>query len=367
MNVEAAVLRMTDGPFCIEPLQIDAPRADEILVRVVATGMCHTDHEVVHGHMPPAAPAVLGHEGAGVVEAVGAAVTRLVPGDHVVLSFPSCGTCPACQSGTPVRCDRIVALSISGARADGSPTLRDAQGCPVHGCYFGQSSFATRALARANDAVKVRKDAPLELLGPLGCGVQTGAGTVLNTLKPSPGSSIAVFGAGAVGLSAVMAAKIAGCGTVVVVDRVASRLALALELGATHVVNADRQDALTEIQKLGGVDHSVEASGHPRAVEAAIMALKPHGVCALLGVAAPGTKITLEHSHLLFLRTVVGVMQGDANPQTFIPKLVDYFLEGRLPVDRLSRLYELKDINQALRDSASGAVIKPIIRLAARP
>ena len=235
--VRAAVVRQKGGPFAIEQLQLEGPRADEVLVRVIATGMCHTDMVVRDQVYPVPQPIVLGHEGAEVVEKVGAGVVKVRPGDHVVLTFMSCGRCRLCEQGRPSNCENFNAHNFSGGRADGTGSLRDDRGS-IHDHFFGQSSFSTFAVANERNVVKVPKEAPLELLGPLGCGIQTGAGAVMNALKIGHGASFAAFGAGAVGLSAVMAARAVGATTIIAVDVVPPRLALAKEIGATHTVNA---------------------------------------------------------------------------------------------------------------------------------
>ncbi len=238
-------MRGKGGPFQIETLTVDQPRADEVLVRIVATGMCHTDIVIRDQVYPVPLPIVLGHEGAGIIERVGSAVRKVIPGDHVVLSFMSCGHCTRCAMGQPAYCERGHPLCFGGTREDGSTASRDSRSEPVHDHFFGQSSFGTYALANERTVVKVPKDLPLERLGPLGCGIQTGAGSVMNALKIGTGASFTAFGSGSVGLSAVMAARIVGATTIIAVDVVASRLALAKELGATHTVNL-----LTPIQFL---------------------------------------------------------------------------------------------------------------------
>ncbi|MET0984666.1 MAG: NAD(P)-dependent alcohol dehydrogenase [Steroidobacteraceae bacterium] len=364
MQIRAAVLEKPHGQFKIETLEIDQPQPSEVLVRIVAAGICHTDLSVVEEHLPAPMPIVLGHEGAGIVERVGSAVTHVAPGDHVVLTFPYCGRCSKCKAGRPYFCEQIINLSLAGTRADGSHTIR-APNRSVCGCFFGQSSFATHAIAYANNTVKVPKEAPLEAMAPLGCGIQTGAGTVLNVLKPTAQSAIAVFGCGAVGLAAVMAAKLCGARVIVAVDRVDSRLDVARALGATHIVNTERQDALEVINAAGGLDFSVEASGNSKLCEIAVAGLKPFGgVCAMLGVPKPGSTLTFDHSHLVTGRSVVGITQGDAKPQEFIPQLAQLFLDGKLPVDKLVRTYRLDEINQAVADSVSGRTIKPVLQMA---
>lgn len=362
MKIQAAVVRDIGGPFLNETLELDEPRGEEVLVRIVATGMCHSDLSVVHGHYPLGMPWVLGHEGAGVVEKVGAEVTHVVPGDHVVLSFASCGQCKPCKSGHAAYCEQLMPLNLYGKRLDGSPTLTGPGG-EVNGCFFQQSSFATHALAHRRNVVKVDKSAPLELLGPLGCGIQTGAGAVLNVLKPKAGSSFAVFGAGGVGMAALMGAKIAGCDPIVAVDPVASRRELARELGATLVIDPTSQDAVEILTAQGGVDFVIEATGIPAVVEAAIKVLAPQGTCGILGVPKPGSTATFDIGHVGGGRVVRGIIEGDADPHSFIPYLVEQHLAGNLPIDKLSRFYDLSDINEAMADSESGVAVKPILRV----
>jgi aryl-alcohol dehydrogenase len=234
MRITAAVARERFGPFSIEKVELTDPRPDELLVKILASGMCQTDQHGRDGYYNTPLPAVFGHEGAGVVEAVGAAVTQFTPGDHVVISFPSCGVCDNCRRKMAWHCQDNLKLKMSGMRPDGS-TLMSQDGTPVYSAFFQQSSFATHAIANERFAVKVRRDAPLDLLGPLACSGQTGAGAVLNTLQPEPGDALAVFGVGAVGLSALMAAKIAGCDPIIAIDIHLERLARSREIGACQV------------------------------------------------------------------------------------------------------------------------------------
>jgi aryl-alcohol dehydrogenase len=364
-TVTAAVVRDRGAPFTIEQLELTDPRADELLVKVVASGMCQTDLHGRDGYFKPAYPAVYGHEGAGIVEAVGSAVTRFKPGDHVVMSYPWCGACPNCRRDMQSHCTKNFDLKMGGTRADGS-TLMRSNGAAVFSAFFQQSSFATYAIANERFAVKVRADAPLELLGPFACSGQTGAGAVLNSLKPQPGDALAVFGTGAVGLSALMAAKIAGCDPIIAVDLHEQRLALARGLGATHTVNhTGRTDVVAEIRKItgDGVRFSVETSAQPAVFREAVDALMPAGTCVLLGSARKGTEATLEMPFLQFGRIVRGVIQGESRPIEFIPKLVDHLMEGRMPVERMMTFYPLADINRAAADTAKGTTIKPVLRM----
>ncbi|MGW0804101.1 NAD(P)-dependent alcohol dehydrogenase [Nonomuraea sp. NPDC002799] len=367
MRITAALTETRGAPFALTPLELDDPRPGEVLVRMVSSGVCHTDLIVRDQWYPVPLPAVLGHEGAGVVEAVGGGVGYVAPGDHVVLTFNSCGGCRMCDHGRPAYCDGFFARNFAGARPDGSSPLRREGGADVHGVFFGQSSFATYALATERNVVKVDRDAPLELLGPLGCGVQTGAGGVLNSLDPPAGSDIAVFGAGSVGISAVMAAVIAGCSTIVAIDLNERRLELARELGATHAIDAALDDPVERLRDLTGglgFDYTIETTAVPSVLRQAVDALGNGGTCGVIGAAALGTEVSLDMSSLLFGRSVRGIVEGDSVPRRFIPKLVDLHRQGRFPFDRLIRTYAFEDINQAVEDSEKGNTLKPVLTFA---
>lgn len=367
MRITAAVVPARGQPFEIQELDLAGPAADEVLLRVVASGICHTDLHARDGYFPNLPyPVVCGHEGAGIVEAAGSAVTGLAPGDHVVVSFPWCGECGPCRSDHPAYCVNARAMKSGGRRVDGSTPLSRG-GAPVYSCFFQQSSFSTFAVAPAKDVVKVRADAPIELLGPLGCGLQTGAGAVLNVMAPRAGQSFAVFGVGGVGLSGLMAARIAGCDPIVAVDVHPHRLALARELGATHALESKGAETLAEIRKItgGGVEFALETSAVPAVFRLAVDALRGLGTCVLVGSARAGTEVGFEMPWLQGGRVVRGVIQGDSRPREFIPRLVDLFMQGRFPLDRLVTRYELADINRAAADAVRGATIKPVLRLPA--
>jgi aryl-alcohol dehydrogenase len=365
MQIKAAVVGEKSGPFVIEPVELCAPRPDELIVRVVASGMCQTDLHGRDGYFASSYPAVYGHEGAGVVHAVGSAVREFAPGDHVVMSYPWCGTCVNCRKLRLNYCVHVRELKMKGTRADGS-TLLAKHGTPVYSAFFQQSSFGSFALTQERYTVKVRKDAPLELLGPLACSGQTGAGAVLNVLKPQAGESIAVFGVGAVGLSALMAAKIAGCEPIVAVDVHDHRLALARELGATHTINHTAcADVVGEIRSLtgSGVRYAIETSALPAVFREAIESLLPGGICILLGSARKGTDVSFEMPFLQDGRVVRGVVQGDSIPKEFIPKLVGLIMDGKFPIEKLITFYDFADINRAAQESSAGITIKPVLRM----
>ena len=362
--IKAAVVREKSGTFQLEDIQLEDPRDNEVLVRIHGVGVCHTDIVVRDQHFPTPLPAILGHEGAGVVEKVGAAVTKVAPGDHVVLTYASCGTCANCQKGMYGYCSQLYARNFSGARPDGSSPCCLAHGGTLSGFFFGQSSFAEYALATERNVVKVRDDLPIELMGPLGCGIQTGAGAVMNALKPGAGSSIAIFGAGSVGLAAVMAARVVGCTTIIAIDINPARLAIAEELGATHVVNGAEGDSPARIASLTdgeGVQYSLECTGIPKVLRQAVDCLRLTGVCGVIGVAPLGTEVKLDINNILFGRTVRGIIEGDSVPDIFIPQLAELWRQGRFPFDKLIRKYALADINEAVLASERGEVLKAVV------
>lgn len=365
-TVTAAVLRERSGPFQIESLHLDAPRAREVVVRIVASGICHTDLSARDQVLPFRLPAVLGHEGAGIVEQVGGEVTSVHPGDRVVLSFASCGACSHCRDDHVAYCQHAARLNFGGVRLDGASVLNDADGRSVSGFFLGQSSFATHVLANESSVVPIAADVPLELMGPLGCGMQTGAGTIANLLKPRAGNSLAIFGTGSVGLAALMAARIAGCTPIIAVDINDVRLKLAAELGAHVMLNAASGNIVQGIRAATagrGVDFSVECTGRPEVLREAIDALAACGTCALVGAAHPSTEVSVNMAAMLRGRSLRGVTEGDSVPQQFIPQLIEWWREGRFPFERLVQYFEFEQINEAVAACASGTVIKPIVKM----
>ncbi len=362
-----AVVREQGGPFVLEDVELSEPQPDEVLVEVVASGMCHTDL-LVRDARPDSLPAVLGHEGAGIVRDTGGAVRGVRPGDKVVMSFPSCGRCPRCLAGRTAYCDVIATLKFGCSRPDGSVATTDRAGRPVGDHFFGQSSFGTLAVANARSVVKVPDDTDLRLAGPVACGVQTGAGTVLDVLRVTPGSSIAVFGTGSVGLCAVMAARLCGATTIVAVNRRASRLALAAELGATHLVSPEQVDPVEAIRDATagrGVEFALETTGVPAVLTQAIRSLDSLGTCAYVGTAPPGVTGGIPMLEAMTKgQTVRGVLQGDSTPSVTIPRLLELHRRGLLPFDRLLTHYRLDEINQAADDSVNGDVVKPVLVMA---
>ncbi|MFT3900991.1 MAG: NAD(P)-dependent alcohol dehydrogenase [Gordonia sp. (in: high G+C Gram-positive bacteria)] len=358
--MRAVVAAKAGGIPALREVATTALRPGEVLVEIAGVGICHTDLTALAGYLPVPTPAVLGHEGAGRVVAIGDEVDGLAPGDAVVLSFSSCGACPACGKGRPAYCRAFALLNYSGHRADGSTTLRDNDG-DVHGSWFGQSSWATHAIADVRNAVKVDDDLPLHRFGPLGCGLLTGAGTVLNVLRPEPGQRLGFWGMGTVGLAGVMAARAAGVEEIVAVDFHRDRLELARELGATHVFEPS-DDLVGKIRKqVGGLDATMEAVGSGAVIAQALGALRSPGICATVGLQGPGNEITVDQGHLLMGRTLSGVIEGDADPHTFIPRLVQMWRDGDFPFEKLVAEYRLDDIATALDDFRAGRVVKPIL------
>ena len=366
MKITAAILREPRQPF--EILDVDlqsALRPHEILVKVVATGLCHTDLSVRDQHIAAPFPVVLGHEGAGIVEAVGTGITKVCPGDPVVLAPSSCGKCASCLSGHPSYCLEMWTLNAPGPRADGSQAYCDADGHPASGGFFGQSSFGSYCVTRESNVVKVGRDVPLEILGPLGCGLQTGAGTVLNVLRPSAGESIAVFGAGPVGLAALMAAKASGCTTIVAVDVNDRRLDLARSLGATHLVNSRNVEAAKHINGevlAAGVHYAVDTTGRNDIINQAIGSLRVRGRCALVAIPSVAT-LEIDYAVMVAGRSVEFVLEGDSVPDILIPQLISLYQAGLFPFDRLITFYPLEDLNKAVADFEAGSVLKAIIRM----
>lgn len=354
MEIEAAVVDAPGGPFRIARLRMDMPGPGQIRVRIRACGVCHTDMVMRDGALPVPFPSILGHEGAGIVDAVGPGVTGIAPGDHVLLSFDSCGTCHACHDRQPGYCVEFFPRNFLGIDApDAGGIWHDADRIGAN--IFGQSAFATHAFAHPANVVKIDSDLPLEILAPLGCGVQTGAGTVLETLRVAAGQSIAILGAGAVGLSAVMAAKIAGAGRIAVLDRHAHRLDLAAELGATEIA--------TDVSALDGdFDHIVDTTGVPALAERCIDRLALRGTLALVGAYPPEPRMGVDLSVVMSMgRRIIGVVEGGIDPQAFIPKLIDYYRAGKLPLEKLVRTYPFAAIEEAVHASETGAVVKPVL------
>lgn len=362
-NATVAVLREEGQPLSVETVELGPLASHEVLVEIAGVGVCHTDISAAEGMVPLPLPAVLGHEGAGVVRAVGTDVTTVRPGDHVVLSFAFCGECDTCIEKSPAYCDLFAPLNYFGERLDGTVTMHSGED-EIHGNWFGQSSFANLAITDGRNVVKVDKDLPLHLLGPLGCGLQTGAGSVMNVLGARSGESLAVFGLGAVGMAAVMAAKALDCDPIIAIDLNPDRLEMARSLGATHCLNpTESRDLVWDVMGLvpNGVDYSLDAVGSGAVIRQALEILCSPGHCVTVGFHGLQHDITIDQGHLLLGRRLSGVIEGDADPRTFVPQLIALYRDGRFPFDRLITTFPFGQINEAIAASQRGEVIKPVL------
>lgn len=368
-SARAAICHGKDHPFTIESVALDALRPDELRIRVVACGVCHTDMAVRDAQLPVPLPAILGHEGAGIVEDVGSDVTVAQPGDRVVMSFNSCGDCPSCAIDAPTYCYNFFPHNWSGARADGSPTVF-ADGAPVNANFFGQSSFATHAIAHQRNVVRVPDRAahiPLAQLAPIGCGLMTGAGAVLRSMNVRAGLPIVVIGTGTVGMAAIMAAAIAGAAPIIAVDVNDERLALARTIGATHAFNG-RDDAAGKIRALcpTGVAYALDTTGIAALIEQAFGLLAPKGILGIVGASDPAANLTFNETQFMGGgRTVKGILGGDSDVGPFLVELIDHHLAGRFPFERLIGYFDFEQIDAAIHASETGAVVKPVLRIGA--
>lgn len=360
----AAIIRENGADFEFDEVTLAPLGFGEVLVRNIATGVCHSDIVVQHGMV--FSPRILGHEGAGVIEEVGPGVTHLAPGDKVIMGFNSCGVCGNCLSGKPFACENFLPLNMFCQRLDEAVTIHDSHGGEIAGNFFGQSSFARHSVANIRNVVKLPADTPEsvhKILGPFGCGFSTGAGTVINALKVRPASSIVVFGAGGVGLAGALAALASGATTVIVVDINDDRLALATKLGATHTFNGMDADLVEKVHAVtgGGADYAMDTTGNVKVVRASHEVLRVGGTTAMVGLSAPGTAVELEHMGILDGRNIIGVVEGHAVPQVFIPQLLALHKAGKFPFEDMVVEYPFEKLNEAIADSISGKSIKPIL------
>lgn len=364
MKVKSAVLNELKDEYVIEEVELRDLKPNEVRVKLVASGICQSDEGIRVGKSAHEFPAILGHEGAGIIEEVGAGVTEYEVGDHVVMAYNYCDQCDACLTGQPTACEKFVTLNTGGGPdEDGQYKFEKEDGTEVSD-MFNQSSFSVNTVTAENNLTKVDKDVDLRLVGPLGCGFQTGFGTVVDGLKPHTNSSIAVFGIGTVGLAAIMAAKLEGQNPIIAVDLHDSRLDLAKELGATHTINSKDEDVEAIIDELTngkGLDFSIDTTGVTEVVETSIRTLGINGVAAPIAIS--DKEITLEPTSDLTMvaRTVKGVRMGNTVPQITIPKMISLYKEGKFPFDKLVKYYKFEDINKASEDSNNGSTIKPIL------
>jgi S-(hydroxymethyl)glutathione dehydrogenase/alcohol dehydrogenase len=359
-SIRAAVLREFGEPLVVQELELDPPKAGEVLVRMAASGVCHSDLHVAQGVHPTSLPVVLGHEGAGIVEQLGPGVTGLQVGDHVLLTWlPYCGHCRPCASGWPNRCENTAWYDAT--LEDGTCRFH-AGGQPIH--HYNTSSFAERSVVPARTAIKVDPSLPLTQLALMGCAVMTGVGAALNTAGVRPGDRVAVVGCGGVGLNVVQGARIAGASTIVAVDVVSQKLELARELGATEAVNASDGDAVAAVRDLvpGGVDYAFEALGRPETIEAALAMTGRGGQAILIGMAAPDARVPLDALTMtLEERCVRGSWYGSCAPLRDIPVLVELFRDGSLRLDPLITTCALEDVNDAFARMESGETARSVI------
>jgi S-(hydroxymethyl)glutathione dehydrogenase/alcohol dehydrogenase len=358
--MQAAVLRKAGQPLQIEDVQVDQPGPREVLIRTVAAGVCHSDLHIQAGTYPQPVPAVLGHESAGIIEAVGPHVQYVKPGDRVVTCLSVfCGLCEFCLSGNPARCRKVPTR-----RGPDEPSRLNQNGEPMHQ-FADLSSFAEQMLVHENAVVKIQDEMPLEKAALLGCGVTTGVGSVFNTAQVEPGSTVAVIGCGGVGLSAIQGAVIAGAGRIVAVDRIASKLELAKSLGATDLVDASQGDVVKQVKGLirGGVDYSFEAIGLKETAEQAFRMLKGGGTATVIGMIPVGTMVEIHGAELLLEKKLQGSNMGSNRFRIDLPKYADFYLAGRLKLDEMvSREITLDEVNEAFDTLRKGEVARQVIR-----
>lgn len=361
IKATAAVVWQPGALWDIADIVLPPPAAHQVLVKIEACGLCHTDDKARLGLMPMPLPAVLGHEGSGVVAAVGSSVEAFAVGDPVVVGWPFCGECSACHEQQPRYCDALKPMAFSGQLWQSGQLLpsqyQTRSGQPLYGHFFGQSTLATHALVPATSLVKIPAGFPVRSAGPLACGLATGAGAVLHHTPVR--QRMAVVGCGAVGLGAVMAAKIMGWSDIMVIDQHEDRLALARQLGATHAICTDGRALQAQIG--ARVDIILECTGLIPLVEQAIECIGPLGVCLLLGGGLAGERFSAEQRSVLWGKRIEGVLGGGGTSESLLTRLMHYHLAGLFPFDRLLTFYPLAEINQALSDVHSGSVIKPVI------
>lgn len=365
MQIKAALAYENEEGFRYEDITVGALQDNEILVKIVGVGLCHTDLVFASGAAPYPFPAVFGHEGSGVVEAVGPSVKKVKKGDQVLLTFRSCGDCDRCDEGSASYCRTMPELNYTGRREDGTTPLSNPGG-DVSSNFFGQSSFASHAITYERNVVKVDGDnLPLELMGPFGCGIQTGVGAVTRSLAAKAGSTILITGGGSVGLSAVMGAKIAGCETIILVEPMQSRRDLGEELGATHSIDPASAEVLSEAVRAIcplGVDNALDTTGIPAVQSEALASLGSKATLGIVGVSPPETPLPGDINTLMtFGQSIKGIIEGDSDPDTFLPELVEHYKAGNLPFERMVKTYALKDINTAIHEQHAGECVKAVL------
>ncbi|WP_099974581.1 NAD(P)-dependent alcohol dehydrogenase [Lactobacillus terrae] len=364
-KINAAVIEKLNGDFDIKEVYVDdEPKANEVLVNIVATGICHTDEALRNGQSGVTEfPRIAGHEGAGIVEKVGAGVTNIKPGDHVILSYAFDGTCEQCLKGHPSSCLNWGELNVGGKRPDGAPTFTAEDGSVIDN-FFNQSSFASTTLVQQNNVIVIDKKVDLRKVGPLGCGLVTGSGTVFNGLNPQQGSTIVIVGSGAVGAGAIMAAKIKGCSKIISVDIHDQRLETSKKIGATDTINSKDLNWVEEVKKLTdgyGVDFAIDTTGISKIIKECLDVLKSGGHFAPIAVTDKSLEFLPWNELVASQKHVDGILMGDAVPQLLIPQLIEFWQKGQFPFDILEKIYDFSEINEANKASNKGSVIKPVL------
>lgn len=365
MKVKAALLAEVGQPFVIEHLTLDPPRQGEVLVRIAASGVCHSDYHVLTGTTRHPLPCVCGHEGAGVVEAVGPGVSRVRPGDHIVLSWaPDCGQCFYCQHGKPNLCDTFTAPIWAGTMLDGTPRLHRANGDPVYH-YCGLATFAEYAVVPQESCIVIRQDVPLAVASLVGCAVATGVGAAFYTAQVRPGESVVVFGCGGIGLNILQGAALCGASPIIAVDTNEAKMQIAREFDATHtlIAGSDTLQAIRDLTGGRGADHVFEAVGAPSVQEQAFGAVRPGGTLTLVGLSPMGSGTNLPGAIITRQEMVIkGSYYGSVSPSRDFPLLIDLYMNGKLKLDHLiSQQYALEDINSAYDAMLIGEAARGVI------
>ncbi|MBD0860362.1 NAD(P)-dependent alcohol dehydrogenase [Gordonia sp. zg691] len=365
-TITAAVVDEPGGAFTVQTVELDGPGPGDVLVEIRGVGLCHTDIAARDGFFGLPHPMVLGHEGSGVVVEIGEGVADLAVGDHVAISFAFCGDCSQCERGRPAYCLQFGARNYGGGlREDGTSSSISAEGQPLTAGFFGQSSFATHAVAAERNVVKIERDVPLEIVGPLGCGIQTGAGAVITSLDCQAGESLLVLGAGPVGLAAVMAARVRNCSQIIVSDPDSGRRSLAAELGATATIDPSAGSLTDQARAIvdTGVDYAFDSTGIPAVLSDAIDVLAPLGTLGFVGVPAAmdATLPVPIVGAMVAGLTIRGITEGDSDPRTFIPYLLDLYRAGEFPFDRLITTFPLEKIDDAVAAQLRGEVTKVVL------
>ena len=360
MDIKAAVLRTPHEPLTIETVEIDTPGPHEVLIKTAASGVCHSDLHALHGTLPVRLPGILGHEPAGIIEAVGGEVTSVKPGDHIIACTSMyCGSCTQCLSGWTHLCtNRAACLRPKGAK----PRL--SQGGTAVAQFADLASFAEKMLLHERSVVKIADDIPLDRAALIGCAVTTGVGAALNTAQVTPGSSVVVFGAGGVGISVIQGARIAGARQIIAVDLLDHKLKTAKHFGATETLNASSGDVVKEIKRLsnGGVDYSFDAIGNKQVTEQCFYALAPRGLAMIVGVLPPGQKLELNPAHFFVEKRIQGSFMGSNRFQLDMPRYLELYRQGKLNLDdMISRRGRLEDVNEAFRAMQAGEVTRTVL------